>query len=92
MPQLYNFGSYVLYFWVNEGMPTEPVHIHINEKRPSQDGTKIWITSKGGTLVCHNKSRIPDKSLKQFCRFVEANSAAIIERWRQEFGNATFYC
>jgi len=21
MPQLYNFGSYVLYFWVNEEMP-----------------------------------------------------------------------
>ena len=34
MPQLYDFGSYVIFFWVNEGTPTEPIHVHINEKRP----------------------------------------------------------
>lgn len=92
MPQLYRFGRYLIYFWVNEGMPSEPVHVHIHPNRPSPDGTKVWITSKGGTLVCHNRSRIPDNSLRQLCRFVESNSDWIIERWKNEFGEATFYC
>ena len=92
MPQLYRFGSYVIYFWVNEGIPTEPIHVHINEKRPSQNGTKIWITAKGGTLVCHNRSNISNRVLQQLCRFVEANSEAIIARWKQEFGEISYYC
>jgi hypothetical protein len=92
MPQLYSFGRYVIYFWVNEGMPTEPVHVHVNEKRPSKDGTKIWISSKGGSLVCHNRSKISERVLHQLCRFVEANSEDIIKRWNQEFGEAMFYC
>ena len=91
MPQLYNFGNYVIYFWVNEGMPTEPVHVHISEKRPVSDGTKVWLSASGKTLVCHNKSRIPDNRLKQICRFVEANSEAIVNRWFQEFGEIRYY-
>lgn len=41
MPQLYRFGAYLLYFWVNEGMPAEPIHVHVSEKRPSNDGTIV---------------------------------------------------
>lgn len=92
MPQLYNFGNYVIYFWVNEGIPTEPVHVHVAEKRPIPDGTKLWITKSGKSLVCHNKSRISDNRLRQLCRFVEANSAEIVQRWEKEFGEIKFYC
>lgn len=92
MPQLYSFGKYVIYFWVNEGMPLEPVHVHIHEKRPSRNGTKIWITSQGKTLICHNKSQIPERLLNQLCRFIEANSQEIIEAWNNEFREARFYC
>ena len=59
MPQLFSFDNYVLYFWSNEGEPLEWFHVHVNEKRPSKNGTKIWITRQGKTIVCHNKSQIP---------------------------------
>ena len=29
MPQLFKIGSYVVYFWINEQDPLEPVHVHI---------------------------------------------------------------
>ena len=92
MPQLYRFDNYIIYFWVNEGEPTEPVHVHVHEGRPSSTGTKIWITRKGKTVVSHNHSGIPLNHLRQICRFLEANSEAIIERWKAEFERADFFC
>ena len=92
MPQLYRFDSYIIYFWVNEGEPTEPVPVHVHEGRPSPNGTKIWITRKGKTIVSHNQSRISPNHLRQICRFVEANSDTIIERWKDEFDRVDFFC
>ena len=31
MPQLFRIGSYVIYFWINENDPLEPVHVHIRK-------------------------------------------------------------
>ena len=47
MPQLFRIGSYVIYFWINENDPLEPVHVHIAKIRPSANATKIWITRSG---------------------------------------------
>ncbi len=41
MPQIIKIGSYVVYFWSNEGEPLEPVHVHIVEGVPSQNSTKV---------------------------------------------------
>ncbi len=27
MPQLFKIGSYWVFFWSDEGLPTEPVHV-----------------------------------------------------------------
>lgn len=35
MPQIFRIGSYIVYFWSNEGIPLEPVHVHIAEGRAS---------------------------------------------------------
>ena len=29
MPQLFKIGNYWVYFWSNEGIPVEPVHVHV---------------------------------------------------------------
>ena len=34
MPQVFSVGSYLVFIWVNEGNPLEPIHVHISEKRP----------------------------------------------------------
>lgn len=31
MPQLLRFGPYRVYFWSNEGLPLEPVHVHVSD-------------------------------------------------------------
>lgn len=92
MPQLFKFGNYVIYFWSNENMPAEPVYVHVNEKRPSQNGTKIWITRSRHTVIDHNASKIPTAKLRMICRYIEANADEVIDEWEKHFGEANYYC
>ena len=32
MPRVFKIGSYIVYFWVNENDPLEPVHVHVCER------------------------------------------------------------
>ena len=36
MPQIFSIGSYVVYFWSDEGEPKEPVHVHVAQGRPQK--------------------------------------------------------
>ena len=91
MPQIFRIGPYSIYFWSNESDPLEPVHVHISEGRATSNATKIWITSTGKTLICNNNSQIPTNILKRISRFIEANSATIIEEWLNRFGEISYY-
>ena len=92
MPQVFKIGSYLIYFWVNEGMPLEPIHVHVAENTPSKNGTKIWITKKGGTLLANNASRIPDRQLRIIMETIEARHKSIEELWLRKFGEIDYYC
>ena len=92
MPQILRIGSYIVYFWSNEGMPLEPIHVHIAEGRASANATKVWITSTGHTLLSNNNSKISPKILRGILRIIEANSAEIIDRWTEQFNDRTFFC
>ena len=72
MPQVFKVGGYSVYFWSNEGDPMEPVHVHIIEGVPSSNATKAWITRTGKCLLCHNNSRIPDRTLRNILDVIEA--------------------
>ena len=30
VPQVFKIGGYLVYFWVNENDPLEPIHVHTN--------------------------------------------------------------
>ena len=92
MPQIFRIGSYIIYFWLNENDPLEPVHVHIAEGKASANATKIWITSSGKALLCNNDSRIPQKMLNNMIRYIEANSNIIIHKWYGQFGEIRYYC
>lgn len=71
MPQIFSVGSYLIFIWVNEGKPVEPIHVHIAKKRPAKNATKIWITSSGKCLLANNNSKIPQSALNSIMRIIE---------------------
>ena len=92
MPQVFKIGSYLVYFWLNENNPLEPIHVHVSEGTPSADATKIWITRSGKCLLCHNHSKIPDRKLRDIMEVIEAHSERIKTKWLATFDTISFYC
>lgn len=92
MPQVFKIGNYLVYFWINESKPLEPVHVHVSEGVPSENATKVWITKAGKCLLCHNHSRIPERKLWDILEILEANSQRIISKWISVFGDISYYC
>lgn len=89
MPQIFKIGSFVVYFWINEGMPLEPIHVHVSEGVPSEHSTKIWITRSGRCLLCNNVSRIPNRKLRYIMEIIEARNQEITSKWLSYFGKIT---
>ena len=92
MPQELRIGPYSVYFWSNENYPLEPVHVHIAEGKAVPNATKVWITSTGKALLCHNNSQIPGRILYRLLRIIEANSEKLREDWLAHFGEIRYYC
>jgi len=92
MPQLFRIGRFLVFFWSDEGMPEEPVHVHVSEGKPSANSTKFWILKNRKTLLANNNSHIPEKELRMLQRIIEANSEEIIEKWKEHFETVNFYC
>ena len=92
MPQIFKFGKYHIYFWINEGSPLEPVHVHVSEGKPSANATKVWITQTGRCILCHNASHIPPQELRKILKVIDANSTYIVQQWYASFGQITYYC
>lgn len=93
MPQVFRIGSYHVYFWSNEGDPLEPVHVHVTLGAPSENATKIWITSTGRCYLCNNNSRIPNRVLRNIMLIIEARSEEVVAKWTAYFRSAaTYYC
>ena len=81
VPQVFKIGSYWVYFWSNENEPLEPVHVHVCQGAPSAGATKIWITQAKKCYLCHNNSKISDRTLRNIIKIIEARSEEIIDKW-----------
>lgn len=92
MPQLFKIGQFLVFFWSNEGLPQEPIHVHVAEGKPSANATKFWITKNGKTILANNNSHINEKQLRLIQRIIEANSQSIIQKWKEHFGNLVYFC
>ena len=84
---LLDYLGYAIYFWINEGSPLEPVHVHVSKGKPAPNATKIWLT-KEGARVEHNNSNIPQKDLKELLEFINENRLTVIGLWLDKFGEA----
>lgn len=92
MPQIFRLGPYWVYFWSNENKPLEPVHVHVSKGSPTANATKIWITRSGKCYLCHNQSKIPDKTLHNIMRIIEARSDEVIDKWLNYFNEIQYFC
>ena len=92
MPQVFKIGSYWVYFWSNENEPLEPIHVHVAEGKPRANGTKIWITAASKCLLENNNSQVPERTLNNIIRVIEARSDEIIDKWKDFFGEIRYYC
>ena len=92
MPLVLRIDRYCVFFWSNEGEPLEPIHVHVAEGNPTSNATKIWITHAGRCCLCSNSSRIPERTLHNIMRVLEAYQEEIVERWIACFGKVRFYC
>ena len=92
MPQVFKVGSYWVYFWANENDPLEPIHVHVSPGAPVPNATKIWITRRGKCLLCHNRSRIPERILRNIMDVIEARNDEVIQKWLEYFKEIDYYC
>lgn len=92
MPQLFKVGRFVVYFWSNESLPAEPVHVHVSEGVPTANATKFWLTEKGKALLQNNNSKINARDLSLIQKVIEANSDYIIREWESHFETIRFFC
>ena len=92
MPTLFQVRNYRVFFWSDE--IGEPIHVHIGVGKPSPNSTKIWITSKGGCIVAHNRSKIPQHVLNNLLEIISAQYFLICDEWEKFFGADTikYYC
>ena len=65
--------------------------MHISQGGPSENATKVWITSAGKCLIANNNSHIPLHILKNMVRMIEARSSEVIEKWTDYFGESEYY-
>ncbi len=92
MPQVIKIGPYVIYFWLDEGRPLEPVHVHIAEGVPKANATKVWLTQSGKAMLASRRSEIPAADLRKLIRVIEANADEIREKWVEYFGELRYFC
>jgi len=92
MPRIFKVGPYLVYFWINESEPLEPMHVHVSQGRPERDATKIWLTRGGGCCLAHNRGNIPSHVLRNIMDIIETRHAYVELRWRAKFGSVRYYC
>ena len=68
MPQVFKIGSYVVYFWIDEGRPLEPIHVHVAKGVPSANATKIWLTQSGKAIIAYKANDINQNDLRKLIR------------------------
>ena len=91
MPKIFMIGKYIIYFWANE--QGEPIHVHVDVKKPSENSAKIWLTKSGKAILASNKSEISKKELNKILDVISANFDMICSKWIEFFGSEIkFYC
>ena len=77
---------------MNESIPLEPIHVHVAEEKTQENAIKIWITRNGHCSKAHNRSKIPEATLNNIIRIIEVRIPEIESKWKDTFGQISYFC
>lgn len=91
MPTIFKLMKYRFYFWSNEGVPVEPVHIHFSEGNPSANAPKIWLLKSGDVEIDeHDLANINKSDLGKILAAVRDNRQLVMDEWFERFGELRY--
>jgi hypothetical protein len=79
MPVILRYKGYKLFFFSSEGVPREPMHVHV---RGQGGEAKIWLEPE---VMVASSGGIPSKTLRELVRLVRARRDFFIDSWRDYF-------
>jgi hypothetical protein len=79
MPAVFRESGYRFFFYANEGVPREPIHIHIEA---GDAEAKFWVGPE--VRVAYNDG-FDAKTLRRLLGRVEANRQRIEQAWHEFF-------
>ena len=79
MPKLFERNGYRFHFYSDEGIPREPVHIHV---RKGRDNAKFWLYPE--VIVAYNRG-FSSREQSELARVVEQHRDEIERAWNDHF-------
>ncbi len=79
MPTVFRYREFRFFFYSNEGIPREPVHIHVEK---DDRGAKFWLYPE--VRVAYNDG-YDARTLRELLEIVATNKARIERAWNDFF-------
>lgn len=79
MPEVFRRGGLRFFFYSNEGVPREPVHVHV---RRARDEAKFWLRPE--VALAYNDG-LTQRELREVAEIVLAERDAIERAWHEFF-------
>jgi len=79
MPVILRHKGYRFFFWANEGIPREPLHIHV---RKGGAVAKFWVLPEVRVAESYDMS---PADLRELSQVVKDNKALIERKWNEFF-------
>lgn len=81
MPVVFYYKGFRFFFFSNEGMPPEPVHVHV---RQGSSSAKFWLEPE---VKLADSYGFDGPTLNELARVVEQERDLIERSWNEHFGH-----
>lgn len=79
MPVVLRYRGYTFFFFSNEGIPREPLHIHVRKDTAT---AKIWLEPD---VMVADSFGMSAKELRELVRVAHENKDAFAKAWKDHF-------
>jgi hypothetical protein len=79
MPVVLRYKGYTFFFFSNEGVPREPLHIHVRDGRAT---AKFWLEPE---VMVADSFGMSAKQLRDLAKVAKANKDLFAKAWRDFF-------